>query len=347
MPFTVHGLFSFDIAQGIDLGHAERLLGAGGRQPPPAHRAPPSFEFRPAPLRVAIEPFGCSGHTETAEALIHDFGAATVITSIRLDGVLASLGPVASRLRTPAVAELARQRMATVLAGLGPAATRPHLVDLVEDYFIIQAEPSAQPNVGSLANRSLLAGLLRGDLEPLSPEEIDDALSLRASYRPDDEIIVDWDGALVTDHDPAEVVAVLELANVQLLELRHLDAELDRLVGAAYQAIAAPTPLGPTPHRLALRRLGELQTDAAVLFEHVSNDAKLVGDQYLGRVYRMVARRFRLDDWNRAIDRKLQTVDGIYQKLTDRSSARRLEFLEWIVILLIAAEFALAFLRRP
>ncbi|HEV8124294.1 MAG TPA: hypothetical protein VGP80_08635 [Gemmatimonadales bacterium] len=62
--------------------------------------------------------------------------------------------------------------------------------------------------------------------------------------------------------------------------------------------------------------------------------------------YRLVSQRFRLSEWDGGITRKLQTIDGIYQKLSDRTSARRLEALEWIVILLIALEIVLPFLGR-
>jgi uncharacterized Rmd1/YagE family protein len=78
--------------------------------------------------------------------------------------------------------------------------------------------------------------------------------------------------------------------------------------------------------------------DSAVLFERVSSAVKLVGDRFLGRVYVAASQRFHFADWDRAISRKLAVMEGIYQKLSDRVTARRLEVLEWIVILLIAVE---------
>ena len=39
------------------------------------------------------------------------------------------------------------------------------------------------------------------------------------------------------------------------------------------------------------------------------------------------------------------TTEGIYEKLNDRATARRLEVLEWIVIILIAVEVVLGLLR--
>jgi len=57
-----------------------------------------------------------------------------------------------------------------------------------------------------------------------------------------------------------------------------------------------------------------------------------------------VSGRFHLGDWDASITRKLQTIDGIYQKLADRATARRLEALEWIIIALIGVSILLPFL---
>jgi hypothetical protein len=55
------------------------------------------------------------------------------------------------------------------------------------------------------------------------------------------------------------------------------------------------------------------------------------------------SQRFHFTEWDHAITRKLAVTEGIYQKLSDRSTARRLEVLEWIVILLIALDVAASF----
>jgi uncharacterized Rmd1/YagE family protein len=60
-------------------------------------------------------------------------------------------------------------------------------------------------------------------------------------------------------------------------------------------------------------------------------------------VYRLASLRFHVSDWDASILRKLQTLESIYQKMTDRASTRRMELLEWIIILLIAVSIALPF----
>ncbi len=88
-----------------------------------------------------------------------------------------------------------------------------------------------------------------------------------------------------------------------------------------------------------------MKVDGAILFERVSNAIKMLGDQYLARVYRQISQRFRVQEWNGAILRKLDTIDSIYEKLHDHSTSFRMEVLEWIIILLIASEIVMAFWR--
>src|SRR5258708_6892677 len=91
-----------------------------------------------------------------------------------------------------------------------------------------------------------------------------------------------------------------------------------------------------------LREIAQLQLDAAILFEQVANALKLIGEHYLTRVYGLVSRRFHLADWDASITRKLQAIDRTYSRLADRAAARRMEMLEWIIIILIAIEIAVS-----
>ena len=50
-----------------------------------------------------------------------------------------------------------------------------------------------------------------------------------------------------------------------------------------------------------LRMLGELKVESNALFERTGNALKLVGDQYLARVYRLLASRFHLPEWEQDV----------------------------------------------
>ena len=77
---------------------------------------------------------------------------------------------------------------------------------------------------------------------------------------------------------------------------------------------------------------------AAMLFEGVDNALKLVGDPYLARVYQRACQRLHHGDWDASIFRKLSALESIHDKLANQLSDRRIEFLEIIIILLIAVE---------
>jgi uncharacterized Rmd1/YagE family protein len=73
---------------------------------------------------------------------------------------------------------------------------------------------------------------------------------------------------------------------------------------------------------------------------------KLLGDQYLARVYSLASLKFHLPEWNSSIRRKLDTLDSIYQKLSDAAAQRRSEALEWVIVALILIEVAMGFWEK-
>ena len=143
--------------------------------------------------------------------------------------------------------------------------------------------------------------------------------------------------------------AVLEFANVELLEMRYLDQKLDRALNQAYETLSKRRPDSAAPARLLWRRLAR----ASASFRSTTRSSSkvsttrsnLLGDQYLARVYRLINRRFHLDEWDASILRKLQTLESIYEKLSDQASNRRMEVLEWVIVLLIAFSIAIELIR--
>jgi hypothetical protein len=192
-----------------------------------------------------------------------------------------------------------------------------------------------------------IAQILRAERQVLSSQEVNDAMAYQTSYGSDDTAIVDWNAALLVDRAGDDVRAVLEFANIELLEMRYLDRRLDDALDRAYEAQSKQRRSGlrlPASYRADLADIAHMQVDSATLFEGVNNALKLLGDQYLSRVYRAVSQRFHLAEWDAGILRKLNTLESIYDKLFDQATTRRMELLEWIIIVLIALSIALPFL---
>jgi hypothetical protein len=122
-------------------------------------------------------------------------------------------------------------------------------------------------------------------------------------------------------------------------------------IGGTGHAVPLYADLRPLPDRRKIysarggrHRLAALQMENAILFEGINNTLKLLGDQHLARLYAVAARRLHLADWDQSILRKLHTANELYQKLADEHSGRRMEVLEWIIILLIAVSIVLPFM---
>lgn len=368
-----HVYFAYDVGMGINLEQVQKIIGAGGqrqvvvgrRRTP---RTPEHFGYLRPPLRISDQSASISigapheGRATRApvELLIFDFGAVSVMYTIPLVGPtgrseLATLvGLSAALYENAALHADSRRRVEELVTQIRTGVKKPFISPLVEDYAVfhlrrlggVADEPAAL-----LARPALLASILRSEAGELSAQEIEDAMSCRISYSPRDLTLIDWNGSLVVGDEMEDVLAVLEYANMELLEMRFLDGELDRAMERAHGQ-GPPSRwrrllgLGPPPGGAAsLHRIAELQVDAAVLFEGVNNSLKMLGDQYLARVYRLASDRLHLAEWDASILRKLGTLESMYEKAQGFQANRRMELLEWIIILLIAFEIVLSFIR--
>jgi hypothetical protein len=355
---TLHVFVAFDWGDEIDLEQARRLLPAQSQDLARRRRTPSSIAYRPAPLRYPLDfvPVHLAelGATQAAaEAIVFDFGGVSVSLQIPFEKSASALVQLAGALADPQpLVEAARRAALEVFERIHPSIDRAAWSPLGEEYFVFQIPPTDQlPKPPELIEKASawLASLLRLEPDELSREEIETAMQPRISYSPCDMLLAAWSAAVLVDRDCEETLQVIEFANLQLLEYRYIDNLLDDRLAAAYSTIhrtlQSRLPFWRTYGR-PLRQLGELRIDANNLFERTSNALKLVGDQYLARVHRMIAERFHLQEWERNIRGALDVVEGSYQVVSDQSSSFRVEFLEIVVIVLIAIEIVMALIRH-
>lgn len=350
--------FAYDAARSIKLDDAERRHHEATQRETIRHkrRAPSYFEYQPPPLRLAQESkpidIGRFATRPGVDLMAYDFGAVAVTYTLALEGPFADLLQLSEDLYdNEALLSDSRLRVDQFLRVIGDAAVLAHPSPVVEDYVIFHIESFAQPFDAAAFCSGLggqIAQILRAERQTLSDQEVDDALGARIAFGTEDLTIVDWNAGLLIDREGEDVRAVLDFANVELLEMRYLDQKLDRALDEAHEtlsdrALSLPRILGY--YGAALRRVAELQVDNAALFEGVNNTLKLLGDQYLARVYRIASRRFHIDEWDASILRKLQTLESIYEKIADQAATRRMEMLEWVIIVLIAFSIALELIR--
>ncbi len=304
------------------------------------------------PIRLSWEcesvPIGRYSTSTATEVALYEFGGLSITWEIAFDERVADLIQLSTLLydRAP-LGERSRALAESVVEALATSIDRPDVSNDVEDYIVFQVRPTEDGPAALLENhRQSLAQILRAESAELSEQEVEDALANPVSYGRDDLCIVDWLGAFLMGDDAEDERLVLELATVELLELRLLDSRLESQIGGAYQLLARPhkSLLGAlTIQRRELEQVARMQADDALLHEGIDNALKLFGDDYLARLYRSAARRFHFEDWDVSIQRKLGVLRSVYESLADQAAHRRSEMLEWIIIVLIAVDILLYF----
>ncbi len=349
-------IYALDVARSVDLRSACATLSAA-RETRFHHKSNLLNGGVAAPLRLswparaAAEDLARHGFDADVEVAIYDFGALAVTFVGRVEGTLADLVEQSSALYANLVLQSAAEVIARdVLTGLGHAAERPRISALVEDYIVFELEPPRERGEEQLEatiqrSRDTLARVLRGEREQLSDQEVENALANRIAYGRSDAALVDWLSAVLIGEATEDERLVLELATVELLELRILDSQLDVQTEAAYTELARPRPRfsGWGTRRAELERIAHVEAEDALLHEGIDNALKLFGDDYLARLYRVAAARFHFDDFDAAIQRKLTVIARIYERLAEQSARRRSEVLEWIIIALFALDILLYF----
>jgi len=250
-----------------------------------------------------------------------------------------------------ALSEEVRRLAEEVRSELAPYYIRP-VRQLAEEeaytVFCIQSPLVSEEGAGVgaeawwRANRRAVASLLtqEPDVDHLSKQEADESTGRFLSYYEHDVVVVDWDAALIIDERQNfdETLYVMELANLQLAELEAYDRILDDSLERAYRDLTAR----PTRGRAAvLRELREIRIDLARFSDELSNITKFFGDWHLARIYEYISARFHLGDWHRTIDKKLQTLDDLYQLLNHDQTNRWMLILEVTIVLLFVIDLVI------
>lgn len=209
---------------------------------------------------------------------------------------------------------------------------------LREEYAIAVVDQYSGDPEQFLVHGSQIASFLKSERLPLDPAEVDHTLESQLKYAKDDLVIVDWDGAFVFDPsgDVQSIVELLQLANLQLLQYRVLDNELDRRLTRANKLVQ-----GRKKHWLWDRELAKSFEEAIRLrarsiadFDALEREVKLIGDWYSARLYGLTTKKFRLAEWRQSIKEKLESLEDIYSIISENFSVSKLHFLEMVQIIL-------------
>jgi len=190
-------------------------------------------------------------------------------------------------------------------------------------------------------NRRQISSLLteEEDVDRLSDQESDESSAKYLSYYENDIVVLDWDAAIIVDEPRFfdETLYIMELANLHLAELEAYDKILDDAVEKSYRDLQVKRFRGISIGGVQ-RELREIRVDLARLSDELSNITKFFGDWHLARIYQSLGQRFHLNDWHKAIDEKLKTLDDLYQIIRADQNNRWMLVLEATIVLLFVLD---------
>lgn len=348
--------YAFDVGSSIDLDKAERLLVAAKKTQTADRKRPGKyFEYTPPPVRwteeCAVMAIGPHFSTKaTVEILLFDFGCVSIRFAIPIEGPIARVIDLSVDLYENAKLRDAAKVITTELLGkIGAVVDKPEIAGKIEDYCIFnfsKLEPAV--TVPDLLQDHFvnLTGILRAEQGVPSDRESQEILTDRISYGSHDLTLLSWHAAVIYGEDTEDIHAVLEFANILLLELSYLDSRLDRSLDSFYEFFNLYSQnrfsFGRSKQPL-MRRISELQIESAVLFERITNGLKLMGDAFQAQIFRVATKKMGLSSWDASIARKLETIESIYQKISDAEGTRRMELLEIVIIILFLVSIATSF----
>lgn len=352
-------LVQYDVAEEIVLDTLRTLLGAEQNPAQPSFRRPtPEYvRFERPPVIEYADPVVIETGEQFAVRLKYfDYGVISVELELEFQADWEQLVRLSSRwIQAPEVEKRTAELLAPRLERAASAMKQPYPVRLSEDYYLIQLREALNDAGQPLSATDLvstrgpqISQIVRGESVALSTEECKEVLESRVSYYPNDLLVVGWVAALVYDSaaGAAPTIELLEYANTQLLEFRHYDEVLTRVLDRVYKL---QEHRGSFIRRWKMaseaERLNTLLLDIVELTERTDNAIKFLSDMFYARAYRMAAARVGVNDYRNLVDRKLRTARDLYQFMTNEFHQARAFALEAMVVAILVIELVHLFGR--
>ena len=154
--------------------------------------------------------------------------------------------------------------------------------------------------------------------------------------------MVGWSAAFVYDSLSAAVptLQLLEYANAQLLELRHYDDLLNKVLAGVYVSLEKRGFFRRWRFSAEAERLNTIRLDVIEITERLDNAIKFVSDMFYARMYRLASARVGVPDYRRLVEQKLQTAAALYEFMVDQFHQARGFMLEVLVVIILLIEIA-------
>jgi hypothetical protein len=333
----IRSIILFDIGEEIQLPRAYQILGMAepDRSMTVSRLGADYVRFERSPI---VEPI------KGGQIKYYDYG----VVSYEVEEDFACdwrtlISKISRRVADPSLEGKALAVVRPHVERIKPAVEKPYTEWLSEDYHCVVVTPG-EINGQELLNQfgGEIAQIVRGEALPLSETERQEVLQSRSSYYPNDLLIVGWSAAFLYDSltAAAPTLQLLEYANTQLLELRHYDDVLSKVLAGVYPILGKRRFFRRWRMAGEAERLNTIRLDIIELTERLDNSIKFVSDMYYARMYRMASARVGVPDYRRLVEQKLQTAAALYEFMVDQFQEARGFMLEVLVIIILLIEIA-------
>lgn len=355
---SFHLLYLFDVAEEIRLDELREILQIQkpGREPGFGHLAPSYVRFEHPPIEEAL-PALRTASGEHFPARMRYFGYGVVVLELETPfenqdwpGLIALAG---KWIAAPDMESFAEAHVNRQLERIEGALHKPFTRRLSEDYCIVElreaADDDAMLDAPRLLERhgSAIAQIVRGEPQPLSASERQEVLASSISYSPSDLLVAGWTAALVYDPQPESAAVMrqlLEYANTQLLEFRHYDEVLTRVLKDVYQLMQRRPGIFRRWHMAReAQKLNALRLEVMELSERADTAIKFLSDMYYARAFKLAAARIGGPDYRALVDEKVRTAGELYRFLTEEFHHARAFLLELMVVIILIIDLIYLF----
>jgi hypothetical protein len=305
-------------------------------------------------MSLAPRPCGLAGRPPCEVLVrIYDVGALVVTFSIDLPSPLGPeelIGFAAQVKEAEDLITQAAQPVAEEIRSTIAKACKPGEVSVVtEDYtiFYLQATSPAC-SAESLGQALDIPRLLLAETKPIAYSERLNFVHASFSYGPDDLVVIDWNSALLLDPTgSADVPELLELASMQLLELRAYDNLVGMSLHRLYKELEPEhSAFFRSSHFQRLsRKIMQIFVDVTEITERIDNSLTFLGDTWFARIHRAAVAEFGIPHWQRQLRNKLEVLRQINELLVDQITSQKSLRIEGAIVVLILIEICVAFFR--
>ena len=337
---TLYFFHAFDIGEDLNL---ERVSMLSTIKPLPLS-LPKYFKNYHAPL--AIEPVQPYEQSFCIGVKLHSYGAVSFTYkmpfSCTLEELRKTFNDTYNRFHEQSMLDAK-----ALYKIIHPYVLRPYFFHTRAAYTIIQVDPQPETlDVNLFKERygNIIASLVRFETETLAEYQKNEILNAATGYYRGELLVVDTDVLFAYDAEYADILDMVEFANIQQLELRFFDRLLDEKLNRIYEGEGRKIPLRVylpfigTPKSDPIVELEKLKVDISVITERLESSIKLAGEPYLSEMYALLVENLDLKSWQSGIERKLNIIRDLQSTYQHKIDVIREDLLTVLIIALIFIE---------